>query len=127
MNDDASSPDIVLVESRLDPVELRRLVAAHFEDMVKYVVDVEHGVAAVGGELQADEEALLLERGSRQDDLWGANYYPGRGEDGCMEYTSLINIRPAQGNRSMVIENKAVRARVRESTFALIGRGDTLE
>ena len=126
MNDDPSPPDIVLVESRLDPAELRRLVNAHFEDMVKYVVDVERGVAAVGGELHADEEALLLEQGSHQEDLWGANYYPGKGVDGCVEYTSLINIRPAQGNRSMVIEDKAVRERVRELTLALIGRGESL-
>jgi hypothetical protein len=95
--------------------------------MVKFVVDVERGVAAVGGELHADEEALLLEDGSRQDDLWGANYYPGRGEEGCLEYTSLINIRPAQGNRSMVIESEATQARVREIAFALIGRGEALE
>ncbi len=126
MNDDASSPDIVLVESRLDPAELRRLVAAHFEDMVKFVVDVKRGVAAVGGELHADEEALLLEQGSRQPDLWGANYYPGKGEGGCIEYTSLINIRPAQGNRSMVIEDEAMRQRVRDLTFELIGRGEPL-
>ena len=127
MSDDQGNPDIVFVESRLDPAELRRLVAAHFEDMVKYVVDVERGVAAVGGELQADEEALLLEHGSRQADLWGANYYPGRGEDACIEYTSLINIRPAQGNRSMVVEDEALRARVRDLTFQLIGRGEPLE
>ena len=127
MSDNPSSPDIVLVESRLDPAELRRLVMAHFEDMVKYVVDVERGVAAVGGELQADEEVLLLEKGSRQEDLWGANYYPGKGEDGCIEYTSLINIRPAQGNRSMVIEDEDLRSRVRELTFELIGRGEPLE
>jgi hypothetical protein len=126
MSDSPESPDVVLVESRLDPGELRRLVDAHFEDMVKYVVDVERGIAAVGGELQADEEALLLEHGSRQESLWGANYYPGRGEDGCIEYTSLINIRPAQGNRSMVIADGAVRDRVREITFALIGRGEPL-
>jgi Protein of unknown function (DUF5674) len=126
MSDSPESPDVVLVESRLDPAELRRLVAAHFEDMVKYVVDVERGIAAVGGELHADEEALLLEHGSRQEDLWGANYYPGRGESGCIEYTSLINIRPAQGNRSMVIADEAVRARVRAVTFALIGRGEPL-
>jgi hypothetical protein len=126
MSDSPVSPDIVLVESRLDRAELRRLVAAHFEDMVKYVVDVERGVAAVGGELHADEEALLLEHGSRQEDLWGANYYPGRGEQGCIEYTSLINIRPAQDNRSMVIADAALRARVREITFALIGRGEPL-
>lgn len=127
MTDDQSSPAIVLVESRLDPKELRRLVAAHFEDMVKYVVDVHRGVAAVGGELHADEEALLLEQGSRPEDLWGANYYPGKGEDGCVEYTSLINIRPAQGNRSMVIEDDGMRARVRELTFELIGRGEPLK
>lgn len=126
MTDDAPLPEIVLVESRLDPTELRRLVSAHFEDMVKYVVDVERGVAAVGGELHADEEALLLESGSRQADLWGANYYPGRGEEGCIEFTALINIRPAQGNRSMVIEDAAICSRVREITFALIGRGEPL-
>jgi hypothetical protein len=126
MSDDAEAPDIVLVESRIDPRELRRLVDAYFEDMVKYVVDVERGIAAVGGELHADEEALLLEHGCHQENLWGANYYPGRGEDGCIEYTSLINIRPAQGNRSMAIADPAVRDRVREITFALLGRGEAL-
>jgi len=126
MTDEPSEPDIVLVQARLDRAELQRLVQRHFEDMVKFVVDVARGVAAVGGELHADEEALLLDDGSRQDDLWGANYYPGRGEDGCLEYTALINIRPSQGNRSMVIEDDGVRSRVREIAFALIGRGEPL-
>jgi len=125
--DAPEEPEIFLVDSRLDPARLRRLVAAHFEDMVKYVVDVERAVAAVGGELHADEEALLLEHGSRQEDLWGANYYPGRGPEDCIEYTSLINIRPAQGNRGMFIEDELLRERVREVTFALIGRGEPLE
>ncbi len=127
MGPDNVESDILFVESRLDRAELRRLVERHFEDMVKYVVDVVRGVAAVGGELHADEEALLLEHDSRQDDLWGANYYPGRGEEGCIEYTALINIRPAQGNRSMLVEDAEVRRRVREITFDLIGRGEPLE
>ena len=119
-------PYVVLVEARLDPGVLSELVRRHFEDMVKYVVDVERGVAAVGGELHADEEALLLEHGSRQDNLWGANYYPGRGPDDCIEYTSLINIRPSAGNRSMSVEGEGLRARIREITHALIGRGEPL-
>ena len=106
---------------------LRRLVERDFEDMVKYVVDVARGVAAVGGDLHADEEALLLDNGSRQQDLWGANYYPGRGRDGCIEFTSLINIRPAQDNRSMTIEDPSLRERVRELTFLLIGEGEPLQ
>ena len=119
-------PDVVLVTEPVAPEVVRELAARFFEEMVKYVVDVERGIAAVGGELHADAEALLLEDGSRQADLWGANYYPGRGEAGCIEYTSLINIRPAQQNRGMAIESPEVRARVREITFALLGRGEPL-
>ena len=122
----AEEPAIVLVERRIDPAVLRRLVERDFEDMVKYVVDVARGVAAVGGDLHADEEALLLDNGSRQEDLWGANYYPGRGRDGCIEFTSLINIRPAQDNRSMTIEDPTLRERDRELTFLLIGEGEPL-
>jgi len=123
---DENAPDIVIVERRIEPAELTRLVLLHFEDMVKFVVDVERRMAAVGGELHADAEQILLQAGSRQTDLWGANYYPGRGPEECIEYTSLINIRPAQGNRSMLIADSGLRARVREITFALIGEGEPL-
>ncbi|MFY9821946.1 MAG: DUF5674 family protein [Thermoanaerobaculia bacterium] len=121
-----STPEILIVDSRIEPAELARLVLLHFEDMVKYVVDVERRVAAVGGGLHADAEQLLLQSGSRQADLWGANYYPGRGPEECIEYTSLINIRPAQGNRGMLLADPGLRARVREITFALIGDGEPL-
>jgi len=120
------APDIVIVDRRIEAEELRRLVGLFFEDMVKYVVDIERGLAAVGGELHADAEQLLLQQGSRQADLWGANYYPGKGPEGCIEYTSLINIRPAQGNRTMLIADPALRERVRDVTFALIGQGEPL-
>jgi hypothetical protein len=123
----SEAPGIVIVrEDRLAASELRRLVLLYFEDMVKYVVDVERGVIGLGGDMHADAEQLLLEDGSRQADLWGANYYPGRGREGCIEYTSLINIRPAAGNRSMEIQDPAVRERVRALTWALVGEGEPL-
>lgn len=119
-------PEIVIVHQKMEPAELDRLVRLFFEDMVKYVVDIERRIAAVGGELHADAEQLLLETGSRQSDLWGANYYPGKGREACIEYTSLINIRPSQGNRSMLVESPAIRERLRELTFSLIGEGEPL-
>ena len=123
----SEAPGIAIVrEGRVDPGDLKRLVLLYFEDMVKYVVDVERGVIGLGGEMHADAEQLLLEDGSRQADLWGANYYPGRGRDGCVEYTSLINIRPAAGNRSMEIQDPALRERVRDLTWALVGEGEPL-
>ena len=123
MNTDA--PDVVVLDRRIEAAELRRLLE-RFEDMVKYVVDVESGRIAVGGEMHADAEQVLLEAGARQSSLWGANYYPGRGRDGCIEYTSLINIRPAAGNRSMELQDEALRERVRTITFELLGEGEPL-
>lgn len=120
------TPDILVLRTAMSSNDLRTLVARFFEDMVKYVVDVDRGVVAVGGELHADAEALLLDDGSAQEHLWGANYYPGRGPDACIEFTSLINIRPSQDNPAMEIQSEEVRRRVREITFSVIGRGDPL-
>lgn len=119
-------PDIVVTDQRLERAELARLLQRYFGDLVKYIVDVRTGRVAVGGELHADAEGLLLESGSAQQDLWGANYYPGRGPEGCIEYTALINIRPAQGNLAMEIEDVAIRDRVREVTFMVLGKGESL-
>ncbi len=119
-------PDIIVLEKPVDPSVLAELVRRFFEDMVKYVVDVERGVIALGGELHADAEAVLLEHGSRQQDLWGANYYPGRGPDECIEYTSLINISPTRGNRGMEVTDPSVREAIRAATHRLIGQGKPL-
>lgn len=116
---------ILVLTRRIERAELIRL-ARLFGDMIKYVADVERGVVAIGGELHADAEQLLLEADSRQGDLWGANYYPGRRRDGCIEFTSLINIRPSRGNPGMEVQDEGVRERIRELTFALIGEGEDL-
>jgi hypothetical protein len=117
--------DVVVLEQRIEAAVLRRLVE-RFEDMVKFVVDVERGVIAIGGEMHSDAEEVLLESGSRQADLWGANYYPGRGRESSIEFTSFINIRPSAGNRGMEVQDEALRARVRAITFALVGEGEPL-
>lgn len=119
-------PGILVIEDKIEPEELGRLVHRFFGDMVKYVVDVRVKIAAIGGEFHADAEQILLQRGCHQEDLWGANYYPGRGRDGCIEYTALINIRPSQGNRSMAIDDERIRKTVQEVTFMLIGEGEEL-
>jgi hypothetical protein len=115
----------VVLQKRIEPAVLRRLVE-RFEDMVKYVVDVERGVIAIGGEMPSDAEQVLLDAGSRQAALWGANYYPGRGREGCIEFTSFINIRPSAGNRGMELQDPALREIVRQLTFALVGEGEAL-
>lgn len=113
--------EILITDRPFAPETIRELTEAWFGDMVKIVVDVERRVVALGGQLHADAEALLLERGSRQQDLWGANFYPERDPGRRLEYVALINIRPAQGNRSMEIQDPQVRERVGEIAGGLLG------
>ena len=117
---------IHIAEQPVKPQLLAQLAAAWFDDMVKLVVDVRQQTVAVGGELHADAEQLLLERGSQQTDLWGANYYPGRGPEVCIEYTALINIRPAQNNPSMEIQDAGIRETIQSIVSLLIGQGEEL-
>lgn len=120
-------PAIVVVRDQpVDAAQLRDLVERFFGDMVKLVVDIERQVVAVGGELHADAEALLLEDGSKQTDLWGANYYPGLGAEDCIQYTALINIRPAQDNRAMEVQDPDIRRTMRDIVHRLVGKGEFL-
>jgi hypothetical protein len=79
--------------------------------MVKAVVDVERRVLAYGAELHSDDEAALLDDGSKQDDLWGINLYPSQAGD-WIEFDSMINVRPAHGNRTRGVENATLRATI---------------
>src|SRR3989338_1710656 len=91
-----------------------------FGSMVKVVVDIERGVLALGGELHADGEALLLDNGSEQKNLWGANAYPQKSIENRIDYTSLINICPAAGNTEKGLQHPEVCTKVRAIIEELI-------
>ena len=92
--------------------EIKAMSAATFGNLVKAVVDLERELIAVDAELHSDLEALLLEDGSKQKSLWGINLYPEVQGDDFVEFDSLINMRPSQGNRSRGIENEAIRKKI---------------
>lgn len=119
--------EILILRERISPADLRRLVGAPFGDMVKFVADVEQRVIAIGGQMHADAEHLLLDEGSAQSDLWGGNYYPGRGPERCVEYTSFINIRPAAGNRGMELMDPELRAVILAMVVEWVGSGEALD
>lgn len=92
--------------------EINAMAAATFGNLVKAVVDVERGLVAVDAELHSDLEALLLEDGSKQKSLWGINLYPEIQGDDFVEFDSMINMRPSQGNRSRSVEDKELREKI---------------
>jgi hypothetical protein len=73
--------------------------------------------------MHADEEALLLGEGSPQASLWGINLYPAEfGSSRFIEFDSLINIRPRQGNRTRSVDDAAARAAITAIVDRLVTR-----
>lgn len=101
---------------------LREMAERTFGDMVKAVVDIDRGIMAIDGELHSDEEELLLENGSRQASLWGINLYPDAGAEDWIEFDSMINLRPSQGNRSRGVEDPERRQRILDIVSRLVTR-----
>ena len=99
---------------------LETLASERFGDMVKVVVDLKRKKMAIGAGLHADEERMLLEDGSLQEDLWGANVYPKRTGEDCIEVDYMINMRPNQGNRSRDITDPVLRQTVIATIQSLI-------
>ena len=111
---------IKIIKESISKEELSDIAKNQFGDFVKAVVDIEKEIMAIGGELHADEEVLLLEQGSRQENLWGINIYPNNPEENRIEFNSMINIRPSQNNRSRGVESLDIQRKIRDTVNRLI-------
>jgi len=95
---------LLIVRTKIDP-EILKKIAEDLKGYIKVVVDLRRKILAAGGEKHVDGQQLLLEDGSRQEDLWGAGLDLETGE---MDFDSLINLRPTQ-NRSREILDEEIR------------------
>ena len=102
-----------ILEKPLKRADLEKAENVVFGEFVKGVVDVKRELLAIDANLHADLEKMLLEDGSNQYDLWGINLYLDDEED-LIEFDSMINIRPAQGNRSRGVEDGETRKKIVE-------------
>lgn len=101
-----------ILDKPLSIDELKKIAGETFGDLVKAVVDVEKELIALDAELHSDLEALLLESGSKQKNLWGINFYPDIKDEDFIEFDSLINVRPSQGNKSRSVDDEKIRKRI---------------
>lgn len=111
-----------IVKDKISIGELKEMSAKRFGNLVKAVVDVERGIMAIDAELHADEEAMLLENGSLQENLWGINIYPELTGENFIEFDSLINLKPSQGNRSRGVDNQKIQRKIFEIVNKLVER-----
>jgi len=99
---------IHLIKTKAADIEVKEMLKS-LNSYIKLAVDIKRGVVAGGGMLHADCEAVLLDNGSKQIDIWGADWLPDSKE---VRFEALINIRPRQNNRSMIIEDEKTRNKV---------------
>jgi len=111
---------IKIINEKISIQELQKIAEESFGELVKAVVDIEKGIMAIGGELHADEEAVLIEQGSSQEKLWGINIYPYKTKEELVEFDSMINIRPSVGNRSRGVDNPQIREKIINIVYSLV-------
>ena len=108
---------IHILKEPATPLQVQEMLQ-EYESMIKIVVDIRKHLLSGGGEMHVDCETALLDDGSEQDDLWGANWYPNEQR---IEFEALINIRPRLGNRSIVIQDESLRRQVESVTREILG------
>ncbi len=112
-----------IVIDKITLAELLNMAKNMYGNLVKVVVDVEKEIMAVDAELHADEEKILLEQGSKQANLWGINFYPEMPGEDFIEFDSMINLRPSQGNRSRGVDSLEIQEKIRKIVAKLTADG----
>jgi hypothetical protein len=85
---------------------------------IKLAVDIDREILAGGGAMHADCEAVLLDDGSQQEFIWGADWDPYAQQ---VTFESLINIRPRQNNPSMGLIDPTIREKVAQIVQKRLG------
>lgn len=102
-----------ILEEEIKKSDLKNSENILNEEMVKGVVDVDKELLGIDAEMHADIERAFLENGSNQDSLWGINLWINEDGEDFIEFDSMINIRPRQGNRSRDVENPEIREKIK--------------
>jgi len=108
---------IYIIREKATPEQIKDMLQM-LQTYIKLAVDIDRGILAGGGAMHADCESVLLDDGSQQEFIWGADWDPSAQQ---VTFESLINIRPRQNNPSMEILDTNIQEKVAEVTVRLLG------
>lgn len=111
---------MLLVDKSITKTRLAQIASDSFGNLVKAVVDIKKEIMAIDAPLHSDEEAFLISLGSKQSDLWGINLYPELQENDFIEYDSMINLRPTQGNLERGVNDVKIRSQIQKVVRKLV-------
>jgi hypothetical protein len=108
---------IYIIRDKATPEQIKDMLEM-LQTYIKLAVDIDRRILAGGGAMHADCESVLLDDGSQQESIWGADWDPSAQQ---VTFESLINIRPRQSNPSMEILDSSIQEKVAEITVRLLG------
>ncbi|MFH1858752.1 MAG: DUF5674 family protein [Patescibacteria group bacterium] len=112
---------IKIIKNTISKKEIADMAKKQFGDLIKVVVDIEQEIIAIGAELHADGEVILMEKeGSKREHTWGINLYPAIKDEEWIEFDSLINLKPSCGNRSRGVENPQIQKKIKDIIKKLV-------
>lgn len=112
---------MILIDSkRITKKELKKIALRSFGNLIKAVIDINKKIMVIDANLHADEEAFLLSQGSKQKDLWGINLYPDLEGENFIEFDSMINLRPMNGNLSRAVDDPNIQKKIIEIVNNLV-------
>lgn len=96
---------LLLIRKPATPEQIAEM-AKDYDGYIKVVIDIERGITTGGGRMHVDGEQALLAEGSKQKHLWGGGI---DWETKEVDYNSMINLRPRDGNPSRDILSLEIR------------------
>ena len=112
-----------IIRDRISIEKLREIAESTFGNLTKAVVDIKKGIMAIDAELHSDQEAYLMtNENSKHENLWGINLYPELPIEEWIEFDSVINLRPANGNSSRGVDDPELREKIRTIVNRLVKR-----
>ncbi len=107
---------VLVIHRKATKEEIQEMLKT-LREYIKVAVDISKDTLAGGGALHADCERLLIQEGSQQENVWGADWYPQTKE---IKFEAMINIAPRRKNRSMEIQDPDVRKKVESVMLKLL-------
>lgn len=97
---------MIITKSNPYTLEEIKKISEKFEVYIKTVIDIKKKICSAGCDLHFESEEILLQAGSKQEDIWGGGIDL---ETKIIDYNSFINIRPKQNNTSNEIQSESIR------------------
>lgn len=107
---------IIILKEKIKPTQLKQ-VSQDLDGYIKFVVDLDREILAAGGLRHVEAEKILLDNGSKQENLWGGGWDSKTQE---LDYDSMINIRPNKNNPSREVLSPEIRAKIERTVNKLL-------